>query len=213
MGILREGYDEMRHRELKGRLEELRSERDRVEGEISRLESELDKAHKRIERLKEEVKEYEQYSRMTELYEDSIALVERLREVIRDVAVGLRDRVREEICARSLKMLHKLGFEDIEEIRIDERFTINAIKQGIIFGLMALDEGARNVIGAAIKLATALASYGPPPLLCFDGCLHLDPGRLKALLEHLRGLEVGITLVTERVETGPMRVIHMAIGN
>jgi len=139
-------------------------------------------------------------------YGDAVRLMEFVRGVIRGVAETLRDEIREIVSEDVLNFLHALGFNRIERVEIDERYRIKVQLDDVQLNLDTLCEGIRNAIGIGMKLSAAKFQNFMPRLICLDGCLRLDPSKIRALIDLLMKMGVTNILITEREVTPRIRI-------
>ena len=195
---LKAEYDEVRHQSLVDEQNNLRMKESAVSAELSRIEDELTRYRKEIEEVRERAAEYEMFKEEERKYREAVRVIRLTRDVIKAVSEALKEEMRSVVSEDVLSFLHDLGFESVEDVRLNERYRLTVRMNGLELDLETLCEGIRNAIGMGMKLSAAKFLNNMPNLICLDGCLRLDPGRTKALVDVLRRMGVDNILITER---------------
>lgn len=201
-------YDKIKHSEMKRKLRSLESEGFELRGGIETIKAELERGGRRLSELKEMVKGYEEYERKAELYKNAIAIAKIAWDVVKEVAEDLKEKVRLKISESMLKTINRLDFKGYEDVSLNEKYVLVVKKGARLFEPETLNEGVRNALGISVKLAIASYTNNIPAIVCYDGCLHLDPERKRKLIEYLRDFGTNSILITRRTPTEPMRVSH-----
>ena len=195
---LRAVYDEMKHRNLADERDHLRRTESALSSELARIERDLAKYRREMEEVRERAAEYDVFKEEERKYREAVKIVEDVRDVIKAVSESLREEIRTVISEDVLSFLHDLGFESVEDIRLDDEYRLRVRMDGLDLDLETLCEGIRNAIGLGMKLSAARFLYNMPNLICLDGCLRLDVGRIRAMVNVLRQMGVENILITER---------------
>ena len=151
-----------------------------------------------MEEVRERAAEYDVFKEEERKYREAVKIVEDVRDVIKAVSESLREEIRTVISEDVLSFLHDLGFENVEDIRLDDEYRLRVRMDSLDLDLETLCEGIRNAIGLGMKLSAARFLYNMPNLICLDGCLRLDVGRIRAMVNVLRQMGVENILITER---------------
>ena len=204
--VIRSGYDLERHQTLMNNYEQLIKDETRLRTEVTRIEKDLETYSREVEEIRDQALEYKMFKEKAVRYGDAVTLMEFVRGVIRGVAETLRDEIREIVSEDILNFLHALGFNRIERVEIDERYRIKVQLDDIELNLDTLCEGIRNAIGIGMKLSAAKFQNFIPRLICLDGCLRLDPSKIRALINLLVKMGVTNILITEREVTPRIRI-------